>query len=107
MSASFFLFSYIDNNTECSSGFKRYNKQIPHYLHNCPDYLVDHCLKRLIYADEAKIQTINDNTGIFSVKSETNNSYYIVQAFYAENMPNVELIPTKEISTDFGPPITY
>ena len=31
----------------------------------------------------------------------------IVQAFYAENMSDLELIPPKEISADFGPLITY
>ena len=31
----------------------------------------------------------------------------LVHAFYAENMPDLELIPTKEISADFGPLITY
>ena len=83
-----FLFSYIGDNTECSSGYKRYNKQIQHYLHNRPNYLVAHCLKRLIYADEAKIETVNNNTGIFSVKSETSNSYYKVQ-FNSENCENI------------------
>jgi hypothetical protein len=53
---------------------------------------VEHCLKRLVYADEATINTINQNTGIFSVKSETNNCYYKVHF----NSKNDENIPSCE-----------
>ena len=34
-------------------------------------------------------------------------SALLVRAFHAENMADLELIHTKEISADFGPLITY
>jgi hypothetical protein len=45
-------------------------------------------LQRLVYADEATINTIYQNTGIFSVKSQTNNCYYKVH-FNSENDENI------------------
>ena len=82
------FFSYIANNAQCSTDFKRYNKQIAQYLHNRPNYLVEHCLKRLIYADEAMMHTISQDTGIFSVRSDTENQYYKVH-FRCPNDENV------------------
>ena len=35
-------------------------------------------MKRLIYADEAKTNTINQTTGVFSVMSETHDQFYSV-----------------------------
>ena len=83
---------YIGANTECSTAYKRCNKQIPDFLHNRPNYLVEHCMKRLVYAAEAKITAVNKTSGIFTVRSESNEGAYNVFS----SSPGDESIPSCE-----------
>ena len=74
-----FYFSYINENTKCSTAYKRYNKQIPEFLHNRPNYLIDHCMKRLVYAEDVRsIALVDDSMGAFLVTSEMGKHNYHV-----------------------------
>ena len=91
-----FLFlycSYINENTKCSAAYKLYNKQIPAFLHNCANYLVEHCMKRLVYAEDVNsVNLVDASIGEFSVPSETKSHNYNV--FF--KAPHDNEIPTCE-----------
>lgn len=73
------IYSYSDNNVRSLSTAKRYNKQIPKFLHNRPRSFIQHCLSRMppqknVKADKIK-QCDQDN---FQVASEDGASVYTV-----------------------------
>ena len=90
--SSFYLFSsYLDLNTSCLSGCRRYSLDIPEYLHDRPRLFVTHCMKKLDSAEDTPascIQSCTSRVGMFYVKSQSTKDV-IHQIFMGdqENLP--------------------
>ena len=81
------VFSYIEQNSRFSSGFKKYNNEIPPFLHDRPRYFVDHCRTRLVSSEDIPFSAIgvqNVKNGHFHVKSTRTKETYDV-SFGDEN----------------------
>ncbi|PFX22793.1 hypothetical protein AWC38_SpisGene12689 [Stylophora pistillata] len=85
---------YLENNVRFSSQYRQYNAEVPHYLHDRPSSLVNHCLDRLWSATKMEkecIQLTDEERGSFKVKSldpNTQGRWYNLSFGDAETMPN-------------------
>ena len=57
---SCFFPRYVELNTRCSEGYRRYSSDVPKYLHNKPRPFVNHCRQRIISAVEVEPQHIKE-----------------------------------------------
>lgn len=70
-----FLFRYVEGNCKLSSTLKLYNKEIPEFLHDRPNFMVTHCQEKIIAAENFNITDVsvmeNDDMPSFKVKSHS------------------------------------
>lgn len=92
----FLIIRYLENNARCCSQYRRYNTDIPSFLHNRPSSLVDHCMERLYSVADVEKQSIkvkDNKKGIFEVESQHPNSkghWYGVSFGDDNTMPHCE-----------------
>lgn len=66
------IMTYTRLNYMYSSQYKRYNEEVPAYLHNMPRTVVKHCLLKIAASSAFQKEDIEIlSGGLFSVKSET------------------------------------
>ena len=92
----FNLNRYLENNARLYSQYRQYHHEMPHYLHDRPTSLVDHCLERLVSAAEIEkecIQVTDEERGSFKVKGQDPNTpgcWYNVSFGDDKTMPHCE-----------------
>ena len=63
---------YVEENTRLSCSYKRYDLEMPHYLHNRPRHIVQHCLEKIDLAKSIPFHhVILEGEGQFEVHSQT------------------------------------
>ena len=70
---------YLQRNVQLSSAYRRYNAQIPSYLHNRPSHFIKHCLKAKFSSGdlrECDVLCVHTVKGVFSVRSSLQNSRF-------------------------------
>lgn len=70
---------YLQRNVRLSSAYRRYNSQIPSYLHDRPPHFIKHCLKAKFSSGdlrECDVLFVDVVKGIFSVRSSLQNSRF-------------------------------
>ena len=85
------LIRYIELNTKNSGGYRRYNTDMPQYLHNKPRPFIKHCMARISSAADfpAKhIEMVAEGSGNFKCKSQSESNLWYNLSFGDEkNMP--------------------
>lgn len=66
---------YAHNNASLNSNYKRYNAEIPKYLHDWPAFFIRHVYERLktaenVYSSESIVTLNYENKTMFLVRSE-------------------------------------
>ena len=89
---SCFFPRYVELNTRCSEGYRRYSSDVPKYLHNKPRPFVNHCRQRIISAVEVEPQHIKEvcngiEDGQFQVQSQSSNTWYSLSFGAGDVMP--------------------
>ncbi|KAK3083109.1 hypothetical protein FSP39_014287 [Pinctada imbricata] len=81
---------YLDVNIKASAYYKRYNENLPLFLHNRPKEFIDHCRKRLSSAEEVEGK-IEVGDGMFTVQSFTDPySTYVVTLGTETDVPSCQ-----------------
>ena len=83
---------YVELNTRCSEGYRRYSSDVPKYLHNKPRPFVNYCRQRIISAIEVEPQHIKEvcngiEDGQFQVQSQSSNTWYSLSFGAGDVMP--------------------
>ena len=83
---------YVELNTRCSEGYRRYSSDVPKYLHNKPRPFVNHCRQHIISAVEVEPQHIKEvcngiEDGQFQVQSQSSNTWYSLSFGAGDVMP--------------------
>ncbi|KAJ7394834.1 hypothetical protein OS493_000669 [Desmophyllum pertusum] len=68
---------YVELNTRCSEGYRRYNSEVPKYLYNKPRLFLNHCRQRLTHAGDVQLQHIkivDDDRELVFADPNTHNS---------------------------------
>ena len=71
--------TYLQANALLSSGYRRYNRMVPQYLHNRPPHFIKQCLKAKFSAGDLNDKDVictNLKKGVFSVRSSTDNTKF-------------------------------
>ncbi|CAB4019209.1 Calcium-responsive transcription factor, partial [Paramuricea clavata] len=95
---SFLYCRYLELNTRCSDQYRRYNTNVPKYLHNKPRQLLENCMKRITSAEEFQlcdIKKVDNQCGVFEIKAQSKDRWYNLSFGSGDIMPNCECL-------DFG-----
>lgn len=91
---------YAELNIKCSGQYRKYNKAIPGFLTNKPRILVAHCMERSFSAQDYEVQhvqCIDEEVGLFSVKSQTREEWYSIQFGDVDTMPQCDCLDLKKM----------
>ena len=77
------IFRYIEANVRRSSKYRRYNENLPVWLHNRPKKFVDHCVEKLGLAKRMPYANIKEVAyKQYTVRASSNSDTYLVFSAY-------------------------
>ena len=86
---------YTKQNTKFCDGYRKYNSDVPAFLHNKPRPFVLQCLSKISMAQDIPPRhiTLQDSIkGIFKVKSQSRSTWYTLEFGDSEKLPSCECL---------------
>ena len=85
----------MELNTRCIDQYRRYNTNVPKYLHNKPHQLLEHWMKQITSAEEfqlGEIKEVDNQCGVFEIKAQSKDRWYNLSSSSGDIMPNCECL---------------